>query len=245
MTHPAVEDRISYISSWLETYRSTSKPIPLVNQDDFIRMHIRVETRFGDEQTVLSKLEAEVARNPQDPLVHYRYGLILARAGKRQEAIENMRTALKKRAFDAYILKDLGWIYYLDGQLPQALKTLESACGMIPEDPECLFYLGRTQMEQGNLDASTDNLLKVIHQDPQFTPAYFYLGQSMGKQQKLGDAYYYLGVYYLRKRDLQNAKIQLSQALKHPQNAERRKKIEEWLSDLAGQKRKDSSRNGG
>jgi predicted Zn-dependent protease len=245
MTHPAVEDRISYISSWLETYRSTSKPIPLVNQDDFIRMHIRVETRFGDEQTVLSKLEAEVARNPQDPLVHYRYGLILARAGKRQEAIENMRTALKKRAFDAYILKDLGWIYYLDGQLPQALKTLESACGMIPEDPECLFYLGRTQMEQGNLDASTDNLLKVIHQDPQFTPAYFYLGQSMGKQQKLGDAYYYLGVYYLRKRDLQNAKIQLSQALKHPQNAERRKKIEEWLSDLSGQKRKDSSRNGG
>jgi predicted Zn-dependent protease len=241
MTHPAVEDRISYISSWLETYKSTSKPIPLVNQDDFIRMHIRVETRFGDEQNVLSELKAEVARNSQDPLVHYRYGLILARAGKWQEAIENIRTALTKRAFDAYILKDLGWIYYLDGQLPQALKTLESACGMIPEDPECLFYLGRTQMEQGNLDGSTENLLKAIRQDPQFTPAYFYLGQSMGKQQKLGDAHYYLGVYYLRKRDRQNAKIQLNQALKYTQNPERRKKIEEWLSNLNGKKGKDKS----
>jgi predicted Zn-dependent protease len=238
MTHPAVEDRISYISSWLETFKSTSKPIPLVNQDNFARVHTRVETRFGDEQAVLSKLEAEVARNSQDPFAHYRYGLILARAGKRQEAIENMRTALTKRAFDAYILKDLGWIYYLDGQLPQALKTLESACGMIPEDPECLFYLGRTQMEQGSLDASTDNLQKVIRQHPQFTPAYFYLGQSMGKQQKLGDAHYYLGVYYLRKRDHQNARIQLKQALKHTQDPERRKKIEEWLGNLNGKKAK-------
>jgi len=142
MTHPAVDDRISYISSWIETYNRTSKPIPLVNEDDFNRVLTRVETRYGDEQTVLNKLEAAVARNPQDPLAHYRYGLILARVGRRQEAIKQIRIALTKRAFDAYILKDLGWIYFLDGQYPQALKTLESAHSMIPEDPECLFFCG-------------------------------------------------------------------------------------------------------
>jgi predicted Zn-dependent protease len=245
MTHPAVEDRISYISSWLETYNKTSKPIPLVNQEDFRRVHMRLETSFGDEQTVLSKFKAEVAENPQDPFAHYRYGLILARAGKRQEAIEHLRAALTKRAFDGYILKDLGWIYFLDGQLPQAQKTLESACGMIPEDPECIFFLGRTQMEQGDLSASTDNFLKVIRHNPRFTSAYFYLGQSMGKQQNLGDAHYYLGVYYQRKSDYQNARIQFKQALKHSQDPERRKKIEEWLSDLSGQKGKDDLKSGG
>ena len=143
------------------------------------------------------------------------------------------------------ILKDLGWIYFLDGQFPQALKTLKSACGMIPEDPECLFFLGRTQMEQGDLTAATENFFKITRQYPRFTPAFYYLGQSMGKQQKLGDAHYYLGIFYLRKRDFKNAKVQLAQALKHTQDPERRKKIEEWLGKLEGKKGKGQSKSGG
>jgi predicted Zn-dependent protease len=244
MTHPAVEDRIAFIGSWLDTYNRTSKPIPLVNQDAFNRVHTRVETQYGDEETVFNKLKADVARNPQDPLAHYRYGLILARAGKRQEAIEQVRIALTKRAFDPYILKDLGWIYYLDGQFPQALKTLESACGMIPDDPECLFYIGRTQMELGNLTEASDNLLKLTRQRPDFTQAYYFLGQSLGQQQKLGDAHYYLGVFHLRKRDFKNAEIQLKQALKYQQDDERRKKINEWLSKMSGNDKKQSKSGG-
>jgi tetratricopeptide (TPR) repeat protein len=203
-----------------------------------------VETSYGDEETVFSKLKADVARNPQDPLAHYRYGLILARAGKRQEAIEQIRIALTMRAFDPYILKDLGWIYFLDGQFPQALKTLKSAGGMIPDDPDCLFYLGRTQMELGNLAEASDNLLKLTRQQPRFTQAYYFLGQSLGQQQKLGDAHYYLGVFYLRKRDFKNARVQLKQALKHPQDDEKRKQINEWLDKMSG-KAKDKSKSGG
>jgi len=238
MTHPAVEDRISYISSWLETFHRTSKPIPLVNQDAFNRVHTRVETSYGDEETILNKLKAEVARNPQDPMAHHGYGLILARAGKRQEAIEQIRIALTKRAFDPYILRDLGWVYFLDGQFPQALKTLDSASAMIPDDPECLFYLGRTQMEMGELADATEKLLKLVRQYPEFTEAYYFLGQSMGQQQKLGDAHYYLGVFYLRKRDFKNAKVQFKQALKHPQDDQKRKKIQEWLGQMSGKGKK-------
>ncbi|UCD82417.1 MAG: M48 family metalloprotease [Desulfobacterales bacterium] len=234
MTHPAVEDRIAFISSWLESYDAAHKPIPLVNQDEFKRVHTRIETEYSDEQVVLSRLEADAARNPGNPMAHYRYGLILARVGKRQEAVEQIRMALTKRAFDPYILRDLGWIYYLDGQFPQALKTLDSACGMIPKDPECIYYLGRTHLELGNLTEATDSFLKLTRQYPQFTTAFYYLGQSLGKQQNLGDAHYYLGVYYLRKRDYKNAAVQLKQALKHDQDAEKRKQIEEWLAQLGG-----------
>jgi predicted Zn-dependent protease len=243
MTHPAVEDRITYIGSWLENYDNTSKPIPLVSPVEFQRIHTRVETRFGDKQIVLSRLQSEVTRNPQDPLAHYRYGLILARVGKRQDAIEQMRKALTKRAFDAYILKDLGYIYFLDGQYAQALKTLGSACGMLPKDPECQFYLGRTQLEMGQFDQATENFLNIIQQHPQFTPAYYYLGQSMGKQQNLGDAHYYLGVYHLRKRDLKAAQIQLQLALKHNKDPEKRSQIEKWLGQLSGKPGKGKSQN--
>ena len=242
-THPAVEDRIAYISSWLEDHDANAKPIPLVNQDKFKRVHTRVETSYGHEATVMSKLKAAVAKNPDDPLAHYRYGLILARAGKRPEAIQQMRIALTKRAFDAYILKDLGWIYYLDGQFPQAIKTLSSACRMLSKDPECAFYLGRTQLEVGNLTEASANFLQITQQFPRYTPAYYYLGQSLGKQQQLGDAHYYLGVYYLRKRDFKKARVQLKQALKHQQDADRREQIEGWLARLSGQDPKKKEKN--
>jgi predicted Zn-dependent protease len=234
MTHPAVEDRIAYISSWLENYNRSSKPIPLVNQDDFTRVHTRVQTRYGDEETVLAELKADVDRNPGDPLARHRYGLILARVGKRQEAIEQIRMALTKRAFDPYILRDLGWVYFLDGQFPQALKTLQSAGSMIPADQDCLFYLGRTQMEMGNLNAAADNLFKLTREHPRHTQAFYFLGQCLGQQQKLGDAHYYLGIFYLKKRDFKNAQVQLKQALKHQQDDEKRKKINEWLSKMSG-----------
>lgn len=243
MTHPAVEDRISYITSWLESYDASHKPIPLVNEDEFHRAHTRIETEYGDEQVVLSRLEADAARNPEDPMAHYRYGLILARVGRRQEAIEQIRLALTKKAFDPYILRDLGWIYYLDGQFPQALKTLDSACGMMPNDPECIYYQGRTQLEMGNLSEAADKFLIITRQYPQFTQAFYYLGQSLGQQQNLGDAHYYLGVYYMKKREYKNASVQFKQALKHLQDADKRKKVEEWLAQIDGSGKKKSNEN--
>jgi predicted Zn-dependent protease len=245
MTHPAVEDRIAFITSWIESYNEKSKPIPLVKPDAFTRVHTRVETRYVEEQVALSSLESEVERNPEDPLAHYRYGLVLARVGKRQQAISEMRIALTKRAFDPYILKDLGWVYFLDGKYEQALKTLETACTMISDDPECLFYLGRTQLELGNLAEASDYLYRLTREYSQFTEGYYFLGQCLGKQQQLGEAHYYLGVFYLRSMDRKNAMIQLQQALKHIQDDKKREQIQDWLSQLGGKEDKNKSKGGG
>ena len=244
MTHPAVEDRIAYIGSWLETYNRTSKPIPLVNEDDFNGRIPGWRRAMATRKPFWPNLRPMSQEILHDPMDHYRYGLILARAGKRQEAIEQIRIALTKRAFDPYILRDLGWVYFLDGQFPQALKTLQSAGSMIPDDPVCLLYLGRTQMEMGNLAEATDNLFKLTREHPRYPEAYYFLGQSLGQQQKLGDAHYYLGVFYLRKRDFKNAGIQLKQALKYPQDDEKRKKINEWLGKLNGKEPKDDPISG-
>jgi len=244
MTHPAVEERIGFISSWLENYDQNHKPIPLVNPQEFDRAHTRSEVRYGNEKIVLSDLAAEVAKKPEDPMTHYRYGLILARVGNYKEAISQMRIALTKRAFDPYILKDLGWVHYLDGQYERAIKTLGSACSMIPKDAECQFYLGRVQLEMGDLADASSSLLQVTRDFPGYTEAYYFLGQSLGKQNQLGDAHYYLGVFYLRSRDFKNAKIQLTQALKHSKDDEKRKQIQEWLGKLDPKKEKNKKGDG-
>jgi len=116
---------------------------------------------------------------------------------------------------------------------------------MIPKDPECLFYLGRIQLELGNLADASERFLMLTRHFPEFTQAYYFLGQSLGKQEQLGDAHYYLGVFYLRSRDYKNATIQLKQALKHTRDDEQREQIQDWLGKLDPKGSKDKSQQGG
>jgi predicted Zn-dependent protease len=231
-THPAIEDRITYLDTQLSGTPKTAKAGPQKASDDFVRAHTYLITQYGDENLVLRHLQAEVKKYPQDPMAHYRYGLILARVGRRDEAIDHIRTALEKRAFDPYILRDAGRVYYLDGQYQQSIKMLKTAHNLIPDDADCGLYLGQTYMEMGLLDEASPVLREVIEKHPGYTKAYFILGQSLGKQGNLGDAHYYLGVYHTRKRDYKIAVAQYRRALKYVKDIERRTKIEKRLKRL-------------
>jgi predicted Zn-dependent protease len=231
-THPAIDDRIAYLDTQIAATPKPAETRPPVSSEEFTRVHTYLITRYGDENLVLRHLEAEVKKNPQDPMAHYRYGLILTRVGRRDEAIAQLRTAMEKRAFDPYILRDIGRVYYLDGQYPQSLKMLKTARDMIPDDADCGLYLGQTYMEMGLFDEASPVLEEVVEKHPAYTQAYYILGQSLGKQGNLGDAYYYLGVYHTRKRDYKTAAVQYQRALKYVKDPDRRTKIEERLKEF-------------
>jgi len=231
-THPAIDDRIAYLDSQLAGTSKTVKARAQESPDEFMRAHTYLITEYGDEELVLRYLQGEVTKNPDDPMAHYRYGLILARAGRRQEAIDQMRTALEKRAFDPFILRDIGRVYYLDGQYEQSLKMLKTARNMIPNDADCNLYLGQAYMDMGLFEESSPILREVIEKHPYYTKVYYILGQSLGKQGNLADAHYYLGVYYTRKGDYQTAVAQFQRALTYAKDTERRNQIEERLKKL-------------
>lgn len=231
-THPAIDERIGYLDSQLAGAPKSAKPRFQAPAGDFVRAHTYLITQYGDENLVLKFLETQVKQRPEDPMAHYRYGLILARVGRRTEAIEQLRTALEKRAFDPYILRDVGRVYYLDGQFEQSLKMLKTALNMTPDDADCGLYLGQTYMALELYDEASPVLLDVIEKHPRYTKAYYILGQSLGKQGNLADAHYYLGIYHTRKRDLKTAVVQYRRALKYTQDTARRAKIEERLQKL-------------
>ena len=240
MTHPAVEERIAYVGSWIASHPENAKPNSKNIDPDFERTHTIVLTRYGDEDVVLSNLAAAVKADPDDSQAHYRYGLILARIGRRDEGIDHLKMALQKKVFDTNILTDLGRIYYLDGQFDKALGILQNVQRMKPEDPECILYLGRTQMEMGQLEAASSSFYSLVERHPRYTHGYYFLGQSLGKEGNLGDAHYYLGIFYLKQRDFKSATVHFKRALKHTQadNAERRQKIEKILAKLQPDKSK-------
>jgi predicted Zn-dependent protease len=230
-THPASEQRIVYIQNWLDSRSETIRKLPQTNPAEFERVHTRFFALNGPEREVLRRYEAKLLENPKSPMAHYGYGLALYRAGKSKLAADHLNTALKRRAFDPIILKDLGIIYYLDGRYTEALSALEGSLSIMPDDPEAIFYMGRTMMELGRLsDAATQ--FKSVIKHPGYTRALYFLGKAYGKLGRLGDAHYYLGVYYKRKGQQRNALFHLKKAQKEITDPEKQSEIKNMLKEL-------------
>ena len=244
MTHPAIDERIAYIDGQLASAPPKPKPQPQKSSDEFQRVLTQLMTEYGDENLVLKETEAAVNNNPADLLARHRYGLILARVGRREEAIDQLRMVLEKRAFDPYILRDIGRVYFLEGKYQQALKMLKTARNKIPDDAECGLFLGELQLELGAFDEASAVFLDLVKKNPGYTQAYYFLGQSLGKQGDLADAHYYLAVFHARKREYQTAVAQLRRALKHAKDAEKRAKIEKALKQLEDSLSKAKKKSG-
>ena len=231
-THPAVEDRIVYISSWLENNTKPERRTSTKSCYDFAIAHIRLVAVYGDEVAALRKFQIHIDKDPENPMAHYGYALILARTGNRKDAVAHLKTALEKKAFDPNMLRDLGRIYFLDGKYPEALNSLKGAAGIAPDDPETFLFIGRTQIELGKLKEAVSTLEKLIAKNPDYTQASYFLGTTYGKLEKFEDAHYFLGIYYSNKHNYKNALFHLNKALKTIIDPGKKSKIEELLKEI-------------
>ena len=233
-THPATEERMANIDTWLEQNKKIEAHRDAYN---FSMVHARLIAVYGDKEVALTKFEAEVKNHPENPLAQYGYGLILARTGDRKDAIEHLKKALVKNAFDPYMLKDLGRIYFLDGRYQDALNTLKSAVNVSSNDPEVIFYLGRAQMELGWLHEAAATFEQLIDKNYDYPRAFYSLGETYGKLGRLDEAHYYLGVYYKKKNDVKNATFHLKRALENMKDPDKMEKIETMLKEIHGKKK--------
>ena len=229
MTHPASEERIAYIDTWLDR---RSKPVVQTDSYEFRRAHTYLVANYQDENLTLKLFKDAVANQPGDPLAHYGLGLILARTGNRQDAVIHLKAALEKKAFDPCILTDLGKIYVQEGSYPQAVNILESSLSIDPGDPERLFFLGKAQLGMERFDKAAETLMVLVAKNPDYEQAYYALGEAFGRQGKQADSHYYLGIYYKKTGKPKNAYFHLSRALTDITDPNKKQKIENMLKEL-------------
>lgn len=228
-THPASEARMVYIDMWLAKHE---KVYANINPYPFDRTHTWLVAAYGDENATLRRFESDVKKSPENPLAHYGYGLILAKTGNRNSAIDHLRAALEKNAFDTYIISDLGRIYFLDGRYQEALNLLHSAESFAPNSPQRLFYLGRTQIETGRLKEAAVTFEKLISINAEYSEAYYFLGETYSKLGRPDYAHYYLGIYYKIDSNFKNVAFHLQKALETMNDPEKRDKIEKMLKEI-------------
>lgn len=218
MTHPAVEQRIAYISCWIEDHQAHQSPATAEPVGNFHRMQTRLSGLYGDQSLVLKRFRAEVNDHPADDLAHYGLGLVLGRNGQYQEALAHMRIALQKNATDPHMLREMGRIYFLDAHFKEALNIFRSAAVFLEKKPlegEPMWEMmtGRSLLGLGRFREAESTLQAVVAQNPQHAEALYYLSESCSRQGRRGEMHYYLGRHHAVRHDEANARFHLSRAL--------------------------------
>ncbi len=243
MTHPAVEERIVYIDTWMATHKDQFQEHPPTSQ--FRRMQLRLKALYGEPDAMTQYFKNGMAHAPSNTEWAYGYGLLLARIGRRSEALPYLQQVLAKNAMDPLILGDVGKIYFENGQIKDALRVLQGVDSLPGTNPEALFYLGRAYMEQSDYPAAADIFERLLQHQDEYTPAYRFLGETYGKLGRMPEAHYFLGIYHFRKGEARIAFHHLKRAekgLQDPAKLEVIKRTLEILGKLPKSEEEEQSR---
>lgn len=236
MTHPALEDRLVWVDSWSNLKKSDhapqKRPVTKPPSAQFRKISIRLKALHGDPQAALQEFRTALKKNPNDSDMHYGYGLVLARVGKKTEAVRHIKQAQAKNALDPYILTDLGRIYFMDGRYREALDTLEGALTLTADNPEGLFYMGRSQMELDQMGDAAETFNTLINKYKNYKQAYYALGETYGRLNNMPDAHYYLGIFYYKKGEYRTARFHLVKARRMLEDPAKLETIEQTLEAI-------------
>ncbi len=91
---------------------------------------------------------------------------------------------------------DLGYKYIQKGKLKTALRYVEKAAGMKPQDSFLQFNYAGLLAELGDIDRSTQVLINIVKNlDPDYLECYFGLGCNYLQMQKIKKSYEYFSLY--------------------------------------------------
>ncbi|MCD6353671.1 MAG: tetratricopeptide repeat protein, partial [Proteobacteria bacterium] len=61
----------------------------------------------------------------------------------------------------------LGWVYFKKGQIKKAIRELEKAAELIPEDPTIAEHLGDAYLESAMIDKAKVQYEKALRTNPE------------------------------------------------------------------------------
>ena len=234
-THPAIEERIAYLDTWMQAHPEWKGRERHKGQADFHKVQTRLIALYSDAATARNTFDAQLRKNSEDALGYYGMGLVYGREGEKEKAVGNLKRALQVRPLDGDILKDLGKTYFQMGDYDNAVKALLGVLASNTSDREARFFLGRSQMEIGDLVSALETFKEIAGNEADDLPVDYYLGETYGKLGNEAEAHFRLGLHYKKKEDFKNAVFHLKRALalsaKDPARQEEIKEVLKGLRD--------------
>lgn len=138
---------LSYIYSITERYDQAIRLILQVIDEGFESAQIYSSLAYcchatGNLSKALDYLEKAMELDPENPNSLNSYGFILAEEGKStRSAVDFCLKALEKNPGYGAYLDSVGWAYYKDGNIVEAIRFLRKARDVWPDDKDIEYHL--------------------------------------------------------------------------------------------------------
>jgi tetratricopeptide (TPR) repeat protein len=138
---------LSYLYSITERYDEAIKLILQVIDEGFESAQIYSTLAYccygsGNLEKALDYLEKAMKLEPENANSLNSYGFILAEEGKStRSAVDFCLQALEKNPEYGAYLDSVGWAYYKDGNIAEAIRFLRRARDVWPDDEEIAYHL--------------------------------------------------------------------------------------------------------
>ncbi len=237
-THPGLNDRIVYMENMIN---AGQYPVDEAKEDKtkerFLEAKVRLIALYDQPEAGTSKLE-DIAKAQGGSLPHFGMGLLLERARRNHEAMQEYYKAIKLDPDKPEYLTQLGSACYSTGNCTQAAGYLDRALKLDPDNPRALLYMARVRLEDRRYKDAQKLLEKLKHIDRDDLEVYQYLGLAYGRDGQLSLAHEYYAVYFERSGDLRNARYHYDKALEYAQDGTRRQALKDRIRELENPKKK-------
>jgi len=236
LTHPTGPERMANLESMLARY----KPRPrtqeaIILTDRFPVFKTVVRARCMDPRDARRWFNQELEKDPDNPLPHFGLGMVDMEESRYDQAIRELKLALKGKPDFIPILRTLGEAYQMSGQDQAAEEVLKKVLSLDHSDKAALFLLGITYESAGNNGEALRLFTKLSYLPPVRNDVYYHLGLLYGREKKLGWAHYNFGVYFMASGQPQKARFHFMKAKELAQgDPALQRKIQKELEGPAG-----------
>lgn len=157
---------------------------------DFAKPYVNLAYLYekqGKLEESLVKLQKATQVNPNFAHAHKNLGSLLVKLDRLEEALISCSRSLALQP-DASAYLNLSIVQTRQGNLDEAIATLQTAISIDPYFTECYFRLGMALSLQDKLDEAISYLQKAVNIDPSHTEALFSLGDALAIQGKTMEA---------------------------------------------------------
>lgn len=125
----------------------------------------------GKGARALERVDAAIAKHPDQPAFHAIRGAVLARGGRVDEARASYEKALALDPTSAAALSGLGTLAIAANDLPAALDLFSRAAKTSPDDAAIAYSIAQIVLAQGKQDEAVRQLREVLVLDPSHAAA--------------------------------------------------------------------------
>jgi predicted Zn-dependent protease len=232
LTHPGTDERMRYIDALLQTTYTRKDAESILGNLKRVQTLLLLAGR-SQASANLQYFQQNLKTNSEDVDALYGLAVTQDRLGMLKESLDTFRSALHLAPEDGDILRDLGIVYYKNGQFDDASSSLSRAMGINKGDTNALLYLGKTSEALGDMPKAI-SIYKTLEEKPPVDPEVLYLlAMAYGKVNEPGESHYYFGLYFKKKDKADSALFHFKAAQKYfPPDTDRSRDITREIASL-------------